>query len=119
MWAVSLQQQDGSAAEYVTVELPCGSPTALQIVGSHSACILKDFQELVAPEQFKWQSKWCTACNNTAMPACYSARNLPETDRPSTYVEAFKRPNTAAIQEVQQAAEQDMTANTKECFQRP
>ncbi|KAL3134220.1 hypothetical protein ABBQ38_006655 [Trebouxia sp. C0009 RCD-2024] len=38
------------------------------------------------------------------MPACYRARNLPETDRPSTYVEAFKRPNTAAIQEVQQAA---------------
>lgn len=50
------------------------------------------------------QSDWCTACNNSAMPACYSARKLPETDRPSTYVEGFVRPNTAAIQQAQQAA---------------
>lgn len=68
MWAVSLQQQDGSAAEYVTVELPCASPTALQIVGSHSACMLKDFQELVAPEQFKWQ-----VCGRLSASSCFIA----------------------------------------------
>lgn len=55
MWAVSLRQQDGSEAEYATVELPCASPTAFQVAGSQSACMLQDFQELVAPEQFEWQ----------------------------------------------------------------
>lgn len=64
MWAVSLRQQDGSEAEYVTVELPCASPAASQIANSQSACMLQDFQELVAPEQFEWQvcGVLCASC---------------------------------------------------------
>lgn len=61
--------QDGPAASYTTIPLPCTSGEAQQVVGS-GACTLQDFVALAQPRAFSKVEDWCTACGNTQVAAC-------------------------------------------------
>ena len=63
--------QNGPAASYLAIPLPCASPAAAALAGSGS-CLLDDFQALIAPAVAAAgpAAAWCVACNATAPMPC-------------------------------------------------
>jgi hypothetical protein len=70
-FAVRLVVQDGSAAPYVTVPLPCAraGDSAEQLAGA-GACAWEAFVELAAPAALREVGDWCAACANQETRAC-------------------------------------------------
>lgn len=77
--AVRLVMQDGPAADYVVVPLPCASADdGAEAVAGPGACTLDAFVQMVQPLAMN-SSHWCDACANTGMTMCQlqtAARSL-------------------------------------------
>ncbi|GIL62620.1 hypothetical protein Vafri_16819 [Volvox africanus] len=70
---VRLVYQDGPAASYGTVPLPCMS-TAAAVALSPGACTLSDFLSYASARALNDSQAWCAACNNSVLNACVAAK---------------------------------------------
>ncbi|EFJ51404.1 hypothetical protein VOLCADRAFT_103449 [Volvox carteri f. nagariensis] len=70
---VRLVYQDGPAAQYDTVPLPCASAAGAAAVGP-GVCTLGDFLSYTSARALNSSLAWCSACSNFAPGACASAR---------------------------------------------
>ena len=69
--AVQLVAQDGPAAPYTTIPLPCAVPgDGAEALAGPGACTLESFQSLVQPLSMGSAEQWCDACGNNGMTAC-------------------------------------------------
>ncbi len=73
VYYVRLVAQDGPAANFTTVPLPCTptDPAALP-AGMAGACTLDAFVSYTSPYVINSVDDWCTACGNSDVPACMS-----------------------------------------------
>jgi hypothetical protein len=66
--------QDGPAADYQTIPLPCASSgDAAEALAGPGSCTLANFLQIAEQASFSSTEQWCTGCNNTAYPACQVA----------------------------------------------
>ena len=72
--AVRAVAQDGPAANYSIVPMPCASAAASAVAGP-GACTLADFQALAAPAAAAagTPAAWCSACSNANALPCVAA----------------------------------------------
>lgn len=70
-FAVRLVIQDGPAAAYETVPLPCAAPgDAAEALAGPGSCTLSTFLSYADAQTFEATADWCTACSNSVWPAC-------------------------------------------------
>ena len=73
-YAVRLVAQDGPAANYTVLPMPCASVAGAAIAGD-GACMLKDLMLMTLPAVLAagLPADWCSACNNTVAAPCVVA----------------------------------------------
>lgn len=68
---VRLVMQDGPAASYTTIPLPCAVPgDGAEALAGPGACTLEAFRALAAPKASSSLQEWCDACENDSWTAC-------------------------------------------------
>ncbi len=68
--AVRLVMQDGPAANYTAIPLPCATAgDGAEALAGPGACTLDAFTQMVQPLAMN-NSQWCDACANTGMTMC-------------------------------------------------
>ncbi len=83
---VRMVAQDGPAAEYMVVPLPCAGQEAVDSVGE-GACRLDEFVEWATPATFEDVEGWCSACRNVDVALCMPVAG---TACQGTHVEVWK-----------------------------
>ena len=72
--AVRLVAQDGPAADYAPIPLPCAvAGGAAEALAGQGACSLADFVALAQGAAINGTESWCSECQNTAYTVCQLA----------------------------------------------